>query len=486
MLSKRYKIFAFIVITMWTLFLIYVFGIEEKIFTKQTIDISKMGNISGLVSGGEEYLGVYFQERLIGYLFNKTERIGEKVVIHHQSELNLSVQGSVRKINIDGSAELSKEMLLNNFYFKITTENQDFVVTGKSDGKRLRIKSNLAGFKEIEVDNGSPVFLDVNLNRYIARRILQSTHTRVFVFKILSLEEMNVGNVEVEFVGNERIMIMDEEVYAYHLKKRYKNFRVDTWIDINGKTLKERNEMGFVLLREQPDRRKMKFSALDIVNQFSIYPDKSIPDIFSIGSISFRLSGVEFEGLLDGGRQRYKDGILTITSERIEKREERLSKEELERYKSPEAFVQSDSEEVMALAKKITEGSRDELDALERINDYLFANIKKKNIIGIPDAANTLKNMEGDCNEHAVFFVALARALGIPARIVGGVAYLNGRFYYHAWVEAYLDGWRSYDPTWGESPADVGHIRLVSGGIDKILDIAKYIGKLKIEVIEWK
>ncbi|MCX7958585.1 MAG: transglutaminase-like domain-containing protein, partial [Deltaproteobacteria bacterium] len=175
-----------------------------------------------------------------------------------------------------------------------------------------------------------------------------------------------------------------------------------------------------------------------------------------------------------------------IYSELVHNTNGHLSGEEKNKYTSPEPFIQSNNNEIANLAKKITEGSKNTSDALEKINDYLFKNIRKKNVIGIPDAAGTLKNMEGDCNEHTMLFVALARSLGIPARPAGGVAYLNGRFYFHAWAEAYTDSWRTYDPTWGQSPADVGHIRLVSGGMDRILNIAKYINKLKIEVIEWK
>lgn len=486
MLSKRYKIIAVVIILSWVILMIYLFGIKDRLFAKHTIDVTKLGNISGLSSGSEEYLNVYFQDKLIGFLINKIEKKDDEVIINHKSELNVTVQGFKKRVEIEGTAKLSKEMVLDSFYFKMNTENQDFILRGKAENNKLKVSSNLTGFKEMEFDNSSPIFLDVNLNKYIARRLLKGGKSKYFTFRTFSLQALNIENVEIEFVGNERIKIMDEEIYAYHLKKRYKNFVVDTWIDINGKTLKEVNEMGFVVIRELPNKSKMQFAELDLVNQFSILPDKNIPDIFSISSISFRILGVEVDKSISGGRQSFEDGMLTITSERIKTFEENLTDEELNKYKNPEPFIQSDSDEVVALAKRITEGSRNELDLLEKINEYLFTNIKKKNVIGIPDALNTLKSMEGDCNEHTILFVALSRALGIPSRPAGGVAYLNGRFYFHAWAEVYINGWRTYDPTWGQSPADVGHIRLVAGGMEKILDIAKYIGKLKIEVVEWK
>jgi len=62
----------------------------------------------------------------------------------------------------------------------------------------------------------------------------------------------------------------------------------------------------------------------------------------------------------------------------------------------------------------------------------------------------------------------------------------RGKFYYHAWVEAYLDGWVSVDPTLGQIPADASHIKLAQGGIARQMDILAFMGKLKLEVLDYK
>ena len=84
-----------------------------------------------------------------------------------------------------------------------------------------------------------------------------------------------------------------------------------------------------------------------------------------------------------------------------------------------------------------------------------------------------LRTKVGDCNEHTVLYVAMARALGLPARIAVGLVYLRGAFYYHAWPEVYVaepDGrglWLPVDPTLNQFPADPTHVRLARGGLDK-------------------
>ncbi|MDX2500601.1 MAG: transglutaminase-like domain-containing protein [Deltaproteobacteria bacterium] len=102
----------------------------------------------------------------------------------------------------------------------------------------------------------------------------------------------------------------------------------------------------------------------------------------------------------------------------------------------------------------------------------------------MPDALSTLENRVGDCNEHAVLFAALARASGIPCRLEAGLVYLKGRFYYHAWNLVYLGRWITADALFGQVPADVSHIRLVTGSPQQQLDLMGLIGKLQLSVIQ--
>jgi len=107
----------------------------------------------------------------------------------------------------------------------------------------------------------------------------------------------------------------------------------------------------------------------------------------------------------------------------------------------------------------------------------------------LPDALEALETGEGDCNEHSVLYTALARAAGVPARIVVGLVYANdgsghAGFYYHAWVEVYTGNeWIAIDPTWDQVPADATHIAFVEGGVDEQIQIAALMGKIKLSSV---
>ena len=102
----------------------------------------------------------------------------------------------------------------------------------------------------------------------------------------------------------------------------------------------------------------------------------------------------------------------------------------------------------------------------------------------VPSAREVLRALRGDCNEHAVLVTALARAAGIPARVVAGVVYLDDGFFYHAWSELWLGAWVSADAVLDQMPVDATHVKLVEGGPERHLQLAQVIGRLSFAILE--
>ncbi|MEC9071387.1 MAG: transglutaminase-like domain-containing protein, partial [Myxococcota bacterium] len=97
------------------------------------------------------------------------------------------------------------------------------------------------------------------------------------------------------------------------------------------------------------------------------------------------------------------------------------------------------------------------------VGDYLFyiKTTAPKNVMEI------IRDRTGSCSEHAALFVALARALSIPARTATGLAVGASRegaaLGWHAWSEVALDGyWIPVDPTWGQTTISASHLRFPS------------------------
>ena len=118
--------------------------------------------------------------------------------------------------------------------------------------------------------------------------------------------------------------------------------------------------------------------------------------------------------------------------------------------------------------------------------DWVYENIEKKPVVSVPSALEVLRTRVGDCNEHATLLTALLRAAGIPARLSIGLVYTREKFFYHAWTEAYLGRWVSMDATTNQMPADVTHIKLIEGNLDKQVEIAGLIGQLKLKILDYE
>jgi hypothetical protein len=148
-----------------------------------------------------------------------------------------------------------------------------------------------------------------------------------------------------------------------------------------------------------------------------------------------------------------------------------------------EPLVQSNHPDIVRLARRLGRGQRDPRVVAERINQWVYDSLTKRITFGIPSALQVLRTRSGDCNEHAQLFVALARAAGIPARVDAGLAYIDGKFYYHAWPEIFLRDWVSVDPTFGQFPADAAHLRFTIGGLGRQAEMIRLMGRLKLDVV---
>jgi transglutaminase-like putative cysteine protease len=158
----------------------------------------------------------------------------------------------------------------------------------------------------------------------------------------------------------------------------------------------------------------------------------------------------------------------------------------MDKYLAPTTLIQSDDEVIKTLAKSIIKEENDAKKAVNKLYLWVYENIEKKPTLSIPSALEVVKTKQGDCNEHAVLFTALCRAIQVPARICAGIVYVNEGFFYHAWTEIFLGRWITIDPTLKQFPADVTHIKFFEGEMEDQLGVLNLVGRLEIEVLEQK
>jgi transglutaminase-like putative cysteine protease len=105
-------------------------------------------------------------------------------------------------------------------------------------------------------------------------------------------------------------------------------------------------------------------------------------------------------------------------------------------------------------------------DLLERIHEDIA--FDSEPTTSGTTAAEAFAGKRGVCQDLTHIFIALARAIGAPARYVGGYFHradgVSDQGAGHAWVEAYVPdlGWVGFDPANGFCPTDA-HVRIAVG-----------------------
>jgi transglutaminase-like putative cysteine protease len=205
-------------------------------------------------------------------------------------------------------------------------------------------------------------------------------------------------------------------------------------------------------------------------------------------TLRVRLGGGDLGGLdVDGGRQRLTGDTLTVSREAdVQLRSRyRLPDSDTTRRDDlrPDLLIASTDRRIVRLAGMVTGTERDPGRVAATLVHWVAGTVRPERSDAIPMATEVLARRRGDCNEHVVLFVALARAMGLPARPVAGLLLLNGRYYYHAWAEVLLGDWVAVDPTFDQFPADVAHVRLVIGGFARPTDLTPRVGRLTLDTL---
>ncbi|MHC4123353.1 MAG: transglutaminase-like domain-containing protein [Planctomycetota bacterium] len=164
----------------------------------------------------------------------------------------------------------------------------------------------------------------------------------------------------------------------------------------------------------------------------------------------------------------------------------------------PTRYLQSDNKEIVAIAKKAVGDTKDTVEAAKGIEEFVAEYIQNKNLsVGYASAGEVVESRQGDCSEFAVLTTAMCRAVGIPAKVVMGVAYINqpgleNVFAGHAWTQVYAGGkWLCIDASFKSSGLggyDAGHIALAAGDGDSedFFKLIGIMGQFRIDAITCK
>jgi hypothetical protein len=439
-------------------------------------------------AGDDTWTGVYMHGEKVGYGHTQTARVDDGYRITDVSLLRLSVLDRIETVRAVTDATTSADFALQAFRVTVDSGPVTLEVHGMVEPQALVLTMTSGGGTSTErVPLSEPLYLPEAARAHL--RTAGFAPGRTITARVFDPSAMEHHPLELHVVGRDPVAVGEHTVDAWKVIETFRGMQSTAWLDDRGQTLCEDGPLGMRMVREDPERAVhagWRDTPFDLMAAVAIRVSPPIRNPRDLARLRARLSGLAGVPVPVDQRQSFAGGVLDVRRERPRSATYRMPYHEDARRADLVAtpFLQVDDPRIQDTARGIIGTETDPRLASAALRAWVFTHLRKEPMASIPNALQVLDAGAGDCNEHAVLFAALARAAGIPARVVAGVVYADGAFLYHAWNEVWLGTeWLSVDPTFDQSPADATHIKLVEGGPEAHATLLPVIGSLGIELL---
>ena len=512
---SRRRIFGTLLVTLW----LGVVGwhVRREYFEPE---LMRLAEAAMSLNPGVSFYTLRMGERTVGQATSRLDTVPGGFELEDFMSLELPALGQTGIAVARTNVKLSPALVMESFSFSLDSDLGRYEVRGEVIAdSTLSVTIFSQGSEEtISYRLASPPVFSAMVPIQVAMGEGLEVGKRVSL-PVFDPSTLSTRSVEVRILEHDTLLVPDsaslipetgrwevsrfDTIPVWKIAEVFGGVSVESWIDDDGRVVQASSPLGFSMEKTEYelsaqailDARGAPSRATDddVILATAIQSNVDLEGAESYDELRFRLTGVDLTGFdLEGGRQSLRGDTLIVRRENwdaidpsYELPYKRMDlREELE----PEPLIQSADPRIVEAAEQYTNRrttwSMNPKTAARMLNGAVHAQLEKKITFSVPSAVQVLETKQGDCNEHTVLFVALARALGLPARTAVGLVYVNGAFYYHAWPEVWLDEWVALDPTFGQYPADASHIRFVVGGLAQQVEVVRLIGRLNIEVVQ--
>ncbi len=485
-------------------------------------ELARLAEAALSLAPGVSFYTLTMGERTVGQATSRLDTLPDGFELEDFMALELPALGQTGTAVARTYVKLSPALVMERFRFSLDSEVGRFEAEGElSPDTTLSVRIRSAGSEQqLSFRLSQPPIMSnlVPIRVAMGEGWKVGDRHRLPVFDPTSL---SMRTVEVRVLDHDTLFITDsaaldpetgrwrpahtDPVPAWKIAEVFGGMEVESWVDEDGRILESSSPLGFSMRKTEYElaRQAQEDARLaggdpvddDIILSTAVQSNVDLSGVEAYDEVRFLLSGVDLSGFqLEGGRQELRGDTLIVRRARWEDIEPgyRLpyARMDLREALEPEPLIQSDDERIITRAREITaarsEWRQDPKDVAAQLTRSVYGMLRKSVTFSVPNAVQVLETRQGDCNEHTVLYVALARALGLPARTAVGLVYVNGAFFYHAWPEVWLGEWVAVDPTFGQVPADAAHLRFVIGGLAQQVEIVRLIGNLQIEVLDMR
>ncbi len=438
----------------------------------------------------EIWTGVVFQGQKIGFARLALRAVpGQELwEIESESALRLRFLGVDKKVSLRALDRVRADLSLEHFRYDYVLDGSRLAVEGERDGEALVVRTENNGTRSAQrlplAGPAVPASALALLPALRGLRVGERAGVAVFL-----CESQSLAHAVLRALAHERSPLY--EGAALRIATTLLGLETETWYDAEARPLLETALHGTMISALEDAARARAYLVEASLNKdealldFSLLRSVPVPDAHRVAALTLALEGVpEALGVPSASGQRcVRDGIQLRC--RIDRRmpAPHGDAQQAAQYLRPSLAAPSNERRFIELAQSIAGGASSADERIARLLGWMDANIAKAALDAF-SAADVLRERRAECQGHAYLFAALARALGLPTRVLNGIVYSaeHGGFLYHTWNEVWLDGaWRAVDPTFGQPLADATHVALVAGESPAALaPLATMVGRARV------
>jgi transglutaminase-like putative cysteine protease len=417
----------------------------------------------------------------VGYSHAVIRRLDDgRYEIRTEMAMFLRMLGYGKSIELRIRDVVDGDLRLERFESEYAMDGSTLTLSGRRAGRQLLVDVDNAGVRRRQTFDAPDLLLPAaGIGIYPLLQGLQpGTMHRYAAF---SPESLQVADVE------QRIEVA-EGGYAVHTRLQGATGTVH--LDAAGRFLSEAAMGGAMrAVAITPDQARDWLAAARATDQDAIVAlslvkaDKAIPLASHVARMQVELEGVDLD-MPSGAGQRCERAAGRWACALDSGLRERQSAD-ASRWLRASLTVPSQDPAIVALSREITSSAPSDEARIRALLHWLEANIRKEGADAF-SALDVLATRRAECQGHAWLYAALARAAGIPTRVVNGLVYSgeHAGFLYHTWTESLAGGqWRGVDPTFGQALADATHIKLFEGeDYGDMSPMADLIGRVAIRI----
>lgn len=264
--------------------------------------------------------------------------------------------------------------------------------------------------------------------------------------------------------------------------------------------------IGTVLLtrttRELATQPAQPGKVLDVGLTTLVPLNRALPKPYETRSVVYR---VTVRGDDDAGSALVSDGHQEVTNVKgntfdlhvhpIRSQPAKAGAEPGAEFLGSSYYIPSDDATVKELARQAAGQEKDPWRKAVRIESWVKQNMRVDNAIPIATAAQTARDLRGDCRHYALLTTALCRAEGIPARTALGMVYVEKTgqkpaLAFHMWTEVWIQGaWFGLDSTRGHGGVSAAYVKVSdhswneTRSLTPLLPVSRILGKISVEIV---